>query len=376
VQLPQSNRRLTVRTVGDFIKEGAMRRSIRLTVFACAAALALAVVALAAASYTPSMGIFQSTYRPGGAGAVTVVVAQEQADDPTAKITIYVAPGYTTTLGQAAGATIGSVTAHVQVLDLGPNALPLTGPVKADNPASYVSNPCAPGTHEAVWTLNAALPGQPANPIPVYVDHTTGAEAVFSSAKLQVCFRDPNLPRGDPRRSPNGTKFLDAAFTVRGVFGNPSSSGRKLWQSVFTPYTPGTGTPNAAASAEAQAVVPMPYSLTVKRVKARRGFFRLAGRLNFAGTSPSNHRISLYAGVTKGGRVVFGSRAVTSTKTKKRGIFVFNRRLPKKTTYFFAERPPSSSSCATPTIIANCTVAITSNTISRVIKIVPPKKRR
>ena len=346
-----------------------------MTVFACAAALALAVVALAAASYQPSMGIFQATYKPGAAGAVTVVVAQERADDPTAKITIYVAPGYTTTLGQAPGTTIGSVVAHVQVLDLGPNSLPLTGPVKADNPANYVANPCAPGTHEAVWTLNAALPGQPANPIPVYVDHTTGAEATFSSAKLQVCFRDPNLPKNDPRRSPNGTKFLDAAFTVRGVFRNPGSAGRKLWQSVFTPYTPGTGSPNAAGSAEAQAVVPLPFTLSVKRVKARRGFFRLAGRLNFAGTSPSSHRIALYQGVKKGSRIVFGNRAVATTKTKKRGIFAFNRRLPKRTTYYFVERPPSASSCATPTIIANCTVAITSNAISRVIKVVPRKRR-
>ncbi len=64
-----------------------------------------------------------------------------------------------------------------------------------------------------------------------------------------------------------------------------------------------------------------------------------------------------------------------STKTKKRGIFVFNRRMPKKTTYFFVERPPSAASCATPTIIANCTVAITSNTISHVIKIAPPRRR-
>jgi hypothetical protein len=352
-----------------------MRRSVRFVVFACAAALALAVAALAAASYTPSMGVFQATYKPGAAGAVTVVVAQEQADDPTAKITIYVAPGYTTTLGQAPGTTIGSVVAHVQVLDLGPNALPLTGPVKADNPANYVANPCAPGTHEAVWTLNAALPGQPANPIPVYVDHTTGTETAFGSAKLQVCFRDPTLPSSDPRRSPNGTKFLDAAFTVKGIFKNPASAGRKLWRSIFTPYTPGTGNPNAAASAEAQAIVPQPYALTLKRVKARRGFFRLAGRLNFAGTAPSSHRISLFQGVKKGSRIVFGSSAVKSTKTKKRGIFVFNRRLPKKATYFFVERPPSAATCATPTIIANCTVAITSNAISGVIKIVPPKRR-
>jgi hypothetical protein len=322
------------------------------------------------------MGIFQTTYKPGASGKVTVVVAQETSNDPTAKITIYAAPGYNLTLGQAPGTTIGSVIAHVQVLDLGPNTLPLTGPVKADNPANYVANPCAPGTHEAVWTLNAALPGQPANPIPVYVDHTTGTEASFSSAKMQVCFRDPNLPPADPRRSPNGTKFLDAAFTLNsGIFTNPTSANRRLWRSIFTPYTPGTGNPNQAGSAEAQAIVPLPFAISLKRVKARRGFLRLAGRLNFAGTFPSNHRISLFQGVKKGGRIVFGSKAVTSTKTKKRGIFVFNRRLPKKTTYFFVERPPTASSCATPTIIPSCTVAITSNAISHVVKVVPAKKR-
>jgi hypothetical protein len=344
-----------------------------LTVFACAAALALAVVALAAASYSPSMGIFQATYKPGAAGAVTVVVAQEQADDPTAKITIYVGPGYTTTLGQASGTTIGTVIAHVQVLDLGPNALPLTGPVKADNPALYTSNPCSPGLHEGVWTLNAALPGQPANPIPVYVDHTTGAEAAFSSAKLQVCFRDPNLPPGDPRRSPNGTKFLDAAFTVRGVFKNPTTAGNKLWRSLFTPYTPGTGNPNIAGTREAQGVVPMPYSISVKRVKARRGFFRLAGRLNLAGKAPSGVRLLLFSAVAKKGTLRF--RPVASARTR-RGKYVFNRRLPKRATFFFVERAPTVATCATTVSAAPCTTSIVSNAISRVLRIAPPKKRR
>ena len=147
-----------------------MGRSVRLTVLASAAALALAVTAIAAASYTPSMGVFQATYKPSGAGAVTIVVAQEKVDDPTSRILIYAPPGYKATLTQAPGTTIGAVVADVQVLDLGPNALPLKGPDKADNPANYpaASNLCTPGvTHEAVWTLNAALTGQPANPIPV-----------------------------------------------------------------------------------------------------------------------------------------------------------------------------------------------------------------
>ena len=349
-----------------------MRRSIRLTVLACAAALGLAAVAIAAASYRPSMGIFQATYKAGGAGAVTVVVAQETADDPTARIVIYVAPGYTTTLNQPAGTTIGSVVAGVQILDLSTNRIELKGPVKTDTPASYIANPCSPGLHEAVWTLNAALPGQPPNPIPVYVDHTTGAEAAFSSAKLVVCFRDPNLPASDPRRAPSGLKFLDAAFTVKGVFKNPANAGNALWRSVFTPYTPGTGNPNAAGSREAQGLVPMPFTLSLKRVKARRGFFRLAGRLNVAGSAPSGVGVVLFAGVRGKSAVTF--KRVAATRTR-RGKYVFNRRLPMKVTFLFVERPPAATTCQ-PTFGVPCASAIVSNAISKVIRVAPARKRR
>jgi hypothetical protein len=352
-----------------------MKRAMRLTVFGCAAALALAVTAIAAASYTPSMGIFQATYKPSGTGVVTIVVAQEKVDDPTARIVIYAPLGYKATLTQAPGTQIGNVVADVQVLDLGPNTLPLTGAVKADSPANYpaASNLCTPGvTHEAVWTLNAALPGQPANPIPVYVDHSTGAEAAFSSVKMTVCFRDPTLPSGDPRRSPNGTKFLDAAFSVKGVFTNPTSAGNQLWRTLFTPYTPGTGTPNAAGTREAQGVVPMPYNISIKRIrKARPGFFRLAGTVNVAGIAPTGVGLKLFAGVKGKSGITF--KAVASTKTRK-GKYVFNRRLPKKVTYLFVERPPTSIACAVP--LVTCTSAIASNAISGVVRVAPPPKKR
>jgi hypothetical protein len=320
------------------------------------------------------MGIFEATYKPSGAGAVTVVVAQETSDDPTARIVIYVAPGYTTTLNQPAGTTIGSVVAGVQILDLSPNRIELSGPVKTDTPANYVANPCSPGVHEAVWTLNAALPGQPPNPIPVYVDHTTGAEATFSSAKLTVCFRDPTLPATDPRRAPNGLKFLDAAFAVKGVFKNPPKAGNPIWRSVFTPYTPGTGTANGAGTREAQGVAPMPYSISIRRIrKARPGFFRLAGTVNVAGTAPTGAGLKLFAGVKGKSGVTF--KAVASTKTRK-GKYVFNRRLPKKVTYLFVERPPTSIACAVPLPMVTCTSSIVSNAISGVVRVAPPPKRR
>jgi hypothetical protein len=353
-----------------------MRRFRRLTVLACAAALALTVVAIAAASYTPSMGIFQATYKPSGAGAVTIVVAQETADDPTARIVIYSPPGYKVNLSKTPGTTIGDVIAHVKIFDLSTNTFTLSGAVKADNPANYpaASNPCTPGAaHEAVWTLNAALPSQPANPIPVYVDHTTGSEASIGSAKMTVCFRDPNLPASDPRRSPNGTKFVDAAFTVKGVFTNTSQAGEPAWRSIFTPYTPGTGVPNAAGTREAQGLVPMPYGLSMKRIKARRGFIRFAGTLNVAGKAPTGASVVLFAAVKKRGKAL-SFRSVAAAKTK-RGKYVFNRRAPSALAYYFVERPPVQLACLPAISAAPCTAAIESNAISRVIRVSPPRRR-
>jgi hypothetical protein len=350
-----------------------MKRFTRLTVFASVAALALAVVATAAASYTPSMGVFQATYKPAGAGTVLISLAQEKADDPTARIVIYAPQGYKATLTQAPGTQIGSVIADVQVLDLSTNPIALSGPVKVDSPANWTAqaNLCTPGVvPEAVWTLNAGVAGQ-TNIIPVFVTHTTGAEAAFSSAKMTVCFRDPTLPQNDPRRSPNGTKFLDAAFSVKGVFTNSSSAGNQLWRSLFTPYTPGTGAPNAAGTREAQGIAPSPYSVSIKRVRARRGFLRFAGIVNVAGSLPSGPSLALYAGV-KGKNGIVAFKKVGSTRARK-GKYVFNRRLPRKVTYYFVERPPTLAACASP--LVSCTTAIVSNTISKVVKVAPPRRR-
>src|SRR5262249_2400873 len=205
------------------------------------------------------------------------------------------------------------------------------GPVKVDNPANWTAQAtlCTPGVvPEAVWTLNAGVAGQ-VDIIPVFVSHTTGAEAAFSSVKMTVCFRDPTLPQNDPRRSPNGLKFLDAGFSVKGVFTNSSTGGNQLWRSLFTPYTPGTGTPNAAGTREAQGIAPTPYSISVKRVRARPGYFRLAGVVNIHGTGTGGPGLTLFELVQ--GKSGVTPKKVASTKTR-RGKYVFNLRLPRKLT--------------------------------------------
>ena len=123
---------------------------------------------------------------------------------------------------------------------------------------------------------------------------------------------------------------------------------------------------------EAQGVVPMPYNVSIKRIrKARPGFFRLAGTVNVAGSAPSGVGVLLFAGVRGKSGVNF--KALASTKTRK-GKYVFNRRLPKKVTYLFVERPPTSIACAVP--LVTCSSSIVSNAISGVVRVAPPPKRR
>ena len=155
------------------------------------------------------------------------------------------------------------------------------------------------------------------------------------------------------------------------MFTNPSKAGNQLWRSVFTPYAPGTGTRNAPGTREAQGVVPMPYRISIKRVRrARRGFFRLAGTVNVAGSLPTGVGLTLFAGVK--GKSGLSFKAVASTKTRN-GKYVFNRRLPKKVTYLFVERLPTTTACAVP--LVTCSSSIVSNAISSVVKVAPPPRR-
>ena len=350
-----------------------MRKRIRLTVLAGTAALALAVAALAAAAYEPAMGVFQANYKPGGGGSVTIVVAQDPSNDATARIAIYVAPGYTMTLGQAVGTTIGSVVAEVQLLQTtSTNVFRLRGPIKVENPAGPFAGLAAqctqsPTPPEAIWSLNASVSGTTIQ-IPIFVSHTAGAEAAFSSAKLIVCFRNPALPQ--PQGS-GGTKFVSAALTVQsGVFRNPGAAGVPLWRSLFTPWAGSSPAPNIAGTREAEGRVPMPYSVTLRRVRARRGFYRVAGVLNRAGTRPAGVTMELWGRAR--GKKTFSR--IATTKTRRGGKFVFNHRLPRRATLVFAERPPTPGACATGPL-APCTTAIESNAISRAIRIGAARRR-
>ena len=346
-----------------------MRKLIRLSVLACALVSALAFAGQALASYTPRLQILQSTYRETATPTITITVSQADADDPTAKITIYSSLGYTANLGQAPGTNIGQVRAVVLAADLAGARLPLTGPVTVSNPANFRTNLCSPGLHDAVWILNASLQGQTIQ-IPLYVDRARGPEQGFASAKIQVCLPPPDVPPGTPGRSTFGAKLVSATFSAAGVFSNPTARGMYYWRSLWTPYTPGTGRPNAAGTVEAQGHVPIPYLLSFSRLKSKlKRVLRFGGKLFTAGNPATGGSVKLYAG-TKRTALKASGRAV---RTNRAGSYRLAWRKPRKRPkfmYFQARRLALSTGCVvTPQLVPTCVGGTISPIESRIFRI-------
>src|SRR5712691_7923967 len=90
-----------------------MRKSLRLVLLACASLAGLALAAPALATYTPSLTIEQSSYKPGAATTVDNLILASKTYDPTAKLTIFGPAGYTANITQAPGTKIGHVFAVV-----------------------------------------------------------------------------------------------------------------------------------------------------------------------------------------------------------------------------------------------------------------------
>src|SRR5207249_3494870 len=153
----------------------------------------------------------------------------------TLKDTIYAPLGYQATLTQAPGTNIGTVDATL-VLRNGGNALAdATGAVVVDSISNWTtqSMQCTQtGTHEAVWRLDITVAGTPLH-VPIFVDHSTGADATFSSVKIQLCL-------AGPIGTPAGAQLLDAFFDIQGVFTSPANTQDRVWRGVFIPYAPGT----------------------------------------------------------------------------------------------------------------------------------------
>ena len=356
-----------------------MSRFLRLSLGACVAVAAVAFAAPATAAYTPRL------VASGAGPETTVQLRFPDADDPTAKIALYV-PGPYQLGTPAIGAEIGSARAVLIAKELGNTKVTLTGSVTATDPTSSsvrtVATFCTGvPTHDQVWMLTVSVGGTGQNPIqvPAFIDRTTGAEAALGGIKIQICFRSPDIPPAQGGQ-PLGGKVTEAELTVRNVLLTPATVGDYLWRGLFTPYRPGTGSPNAGGTVEAQSIVRVPTRATlrgkilVKKRKVRgkvRRFFsvRLTGTVTEGGTQ--------IGGVTV--QILRAGRRVKTAKTNETGSFAV--RLVLKRTVVFRARaiaPERSTSCQqTPVAPAGCAGATVSRfTVSSgTLRVRMPKRR-
>jgi len=239
---------------------------------AAAAATAVAALAFAGSAYASFAPKLVVGGTPGGAARIGVVVGN--GDAPTARTTIYV-PSAFTVAAPAPGTALGAVTATAAAGDLAGVVLPLTGELEAVAPTSTtaaIAQTCGVAPAQT-WSLHVSVSGQTLD-IPLFVEATTAAEqAAGFGAKLVVCLPPPDVPAGTPGRAVLGAKLLSATFTSSAV-ALPAAPGDYRWTSLWTPYVPGTGQPDAAVTVEAQALQRLPVKLTTvtarKRVVASR----------------------------------------------------------------------------------------------------------
>jgi len=326
----------------------------RLVTLTAVAAASLGVAANALAK-TPQLLVAGATAT--GASAQTIVeLREEKTDAAPLRATIYVPPGYTATLTQSAGTQIGTVSGSLQALQISADAIiTAEGTVLTAAPSAYVSNPCVPGMHAAVWLLHVVVSGQTLD-VPVYVDPTTGAETAFSSAKLVFCLSNPYAEAQPPSsRATFGGKLIDAKIMLSaGVLTNPSTAGSFLWRAAITPWTANGALPNAAGTVETQAIVTVPSALSLKaKVKTVRDTRRINGKLRATVSNSvllSGKLLENLKGVAGARVAIFGSgKSAGSATTAGSGAFSKTLKLRKRTSFkVTATIPTRETSCRSP----------------------------
>ena len=348
-----------------------MKIGLRAALVATVGAAVLAFAGSALAAYTPHLTVSHTPLTLSGGGTTDLTVSFDQADDATAKVTIYVPQGYTGTLGASAGTQLGTIDASIIAFAISPTQpLPLKGVITADDPAKYVANRCSPGTHEAVWLLRLQAAGTELA-VPGYIDTVTApAEAALGKFKLQFCLPSPYIPPS-AGGAMLGAKLVSATLHISNAFALPSQNGSYGWTALTTPYTVGSGVPNAAGTVQARAFVQLPAQLSLKaKVKKKTATLSGALRVNLAGLA--GVKVSLLSGSSR-----TRLKAAGSATTRAGGAFSF-RKTVRKTTYFRARVTVAtrSASCTggVPNIPCASATANGFTAQSAVIKVTPKKR--
>jgi hypothetical protein len=335
-----------------------MKRVVKLAVLAGAVVTALAFAGNALA--VQKLSVSQS------ATSLTIKVTQAQTDPQPAKIQIFVPAGYTLNTTAAPGTTIGTTSGSVFARDAN-IPLPLSGDVIVAPPNTDAA-PCFTGTHLAVWLLRLQVAGQTIQ-LPIAVDQTSGTNAAFGAYQLVTCLAPSDVPQGTPGRSPNGAQLLEAVFTVNNIFQVPAEL--STWKALTTPYTPGTGVPNAAGSVETRALVGSgTVSITARVTSKQKRTLRISGKVAQAGAGVAGSQVRL---------LLNGAASRFTARTSPTGAYsVVLRKTGRKSTTTFqsrvtvAERDVTSTGCQSPTLpVVPCVSATASGftAVSKKVKI-------
>lgn len=247
-----------------------MTPKFRAALTAIVLGLTLVLPQLGQAAINPRITV--ATTATAGAAPLAITLGDTGgAGDAFAKAVVYVPAAFSfvappTTVGTAAVTTVWT--------DRDPQSLVLlSGGISAVSPSDpriAASSNCDPGTHTATWLVSVTSVGGDSFAFPIYVDATTGTETQFGATKLVFCFLPPT--QGLPNRASDGNKFVSAQLKLNG-FSHIGASGTTTWRSLWTPYTTGTATLNAAGAMEAQSTLtvltPSDLVLTGKIVTSR-----------------------------------------------------------------------------------------------------------
>jgi hypothetical protein len=312
-----------------------MKRLVKLAVLAGAATTALAFAGNALA--VQKLSVSQT------ATSLTIKLTQAQSDAQPAKIQIFVPAAYTVNTTAAPGTVIGTTSGSVFARDAN-IPLPLSGDVVVAPPSTNAPG-CTTGTHLAVWLLRLQVAGQTIQ-LPVTVDTNTNI-GFGGGYVLVTCLSPADVPQGTPGRSPNGAQLLEAVFTVNNVFQVPAEA--TTWKALTTPYTPGTGTPNAAGTVETRALVGTgALTIGTRVTNKKKRTLRISGKLTQAGAAVAGSQVRLLLN-GKASRFTArtaptGNYTVVLRKTGKKSFTTFQARVT------VAERDVTSTGCQNPTL--------------------------
>jgi hypothetical protein len=263
-----------------------MTRRLRLLLLAVASLGALALSSSALAAFVPQLAVSNNPMGTGASGTTIFRFSVPRGDDALFRLDIYVPAGYEAPLAQSVGATIGRVSAQVEVSTIAGAVLPVEGNILVENPANHMTSPCAPGVHTAVWMLVLAAAGQELR-VPAYVDRLSGAAAQLGAYRIRFCLPSPHIPP-ESGGAALGARLVRAQLNLQQVFTAPTTAGEYLWRAIATPWAP-PATPNAGATVEARATIGFAGTLSVSATSRNRTL-TVTGRLveGSAGVSGAN----------------------------------------------------------------------------------------